>query len=151
MTSQTVGGQTTTSNYDRNRLATTVVAGVSSGYHYDPYGRLDNVTTAGSVVERYTYDGFDHIASEQKKNGTGYDTTNYTYDPFDRTVSQTQNAGATGEKTTVFDYLAMSNAVVSETENGTTTKTPRPPRTSARTRPMPPRPRRPQPPRRPRR
>ncbi|MBC9731199.1 hypothetical protein, partial [Streptomyces sp. TRM68367] len=55
VTSQTVGGQSSTSNYDRNRLATTVVAGVSSGYHYDPYGRLDNVTTAGSVIERYTY------------------------------------------------------------------------------------------------
>ncbi|MGW1157847.1 golvesin C-terminal-like domain-containing protein [Streptomyces sp. NPDC002519] len=123
VTSSTVGGQTSTSVYDRNRLATTVVAGVSSGYHYDPYGRLDNVTTGGSVVERYTYDGFDHIASEQKKNGTGYDTTNFAYDPFDRTVSQTVNAGATGEKTTVFDYLAMSDAVVSETENGKVTKT----------------------------
>ncbi|MGW0631039.1 golvesin C-terminal-like domain-containing protein [Streptomyces sp. NPDC002758] len=123
VTSATSGGQTTTSNYDRNRLATTVVGGVTSGYHYDPYGRLDNVTTGGNVIERYTYDGFDHISSEQKKNGTGYDTTNFTYDPFDRTVSQTQNAGATGEKTTVFDYLAMSSAVVSETENSKVTKT----------------------------
>jgi RHS repeat-associated protein len=123
VTSATSGTQTTQSNYDRNRLATTVVAGVASGYHYDPYGRLDNVTTGGNVIERYTYDGFDHIASEQKKNGTGYDTTNFTYDPFDRTVSQTVNAGASGEKTTVFDYLAMSNAVVSETENSKVTKT----------------------------
>jgi RHS repeat-associated protein len=123
VTSQSTGGQTTTSTYDRNRLATTTIAGITSGYHYDPFGRLGTVTTGSSVIERYTYDGFDHIASERKKNGTAYTTTNFTYDPFDRTVSQTQNAGATGEKTTVFDYLAMSNAVVSETENGKVTKT----------------------------
>jgi len=123
ITSQSVGTSTTTSNYDRNRLATTAVAGITSGYHYDPYGRLDTVTTAGNVDSRYTYDGFDHIASEQKKNGTGFDTTTYTYDPFDRTVSQTVNAASTGAKTTDFDYLAMSSAVTSETVNGTLTKT----------------------------
>ncbi|MCX3064245.1 golvesin C-terminal-like domain-containing protein [Streptomyces beihaiensis] len=121
--SQTVNGQTTTSVYDRNRLATTTVAGVASGYHYDPFGRLDTVTTAGSVIERYTYDGFDHIASQQKKNGTSFDKTDFTYDPFDRTVSQTVNSGTTNAMTTVFDYLAMSGAVTSETVNGTVDKT----------------------------
>jgi RHS repeat-associated protein len=123
VTSQTTGGSTTTSTYDRNRLQSTAANGITSGYHYDPFGRLDTVTTAGDVVSRYTYDDFDHIKSEQKKNGSTFNTTDFTYDPFDRTVSQTVNAGATGEKTTVFDYLAMSNAVVSETENGKVTKT----------------------------
>jgi RHS repeat-associated protein len=121
--SQTSGTSTQTSSYDRNRLQSTVSAGITSAYNYDPFGRLDNVTVAGSTVARYSYDGFDHIASEQKKTGSTFNTTNFTYDPFDRTVSQTVNAGATGAKTTVFDYLAMSNAVVSETENSTVTKT----------------------------
>jgi hypothetical protein len=37
-------------------------------------------------------------------------------------VSQTENAGTTNAKTTVFDYLAMSGAVVDEQVNGTVTK-----------------------------
>ncbi|HEY9472737.1 MAG TPA: DNRLRE domain-containing protein [Mycobacteriales bacterium] len=120
--SQTVGGSTTTSSYDRNRLQTAVTAGITSAYNYDPFGRLDTVTTAGNLVARYTYDGFDHIASEKKKTGAGFTTTDYTYDPFDRTASQTTDSGGANQKTTVFGYLAVSNALVSETVNGTLTK-----------------------------
>ncbi|HEX5492978.1 MAG TPA: polymorphic toxin-type HINT domain-containing protein, partial [Mycobacteriales bacterium] len=120
--SQTVGGQTTTSAYDRNRLQTAVTAGITSAYNYDPFGRLDTVTTDGSLVAKYNYDGFDHIASEKKKTGTGFTTTDFSYDPFDRTSSQTTDAGGANQKVTVFGYLAVSNALVSETVNGTLTK-----------------------------
>jgi RHS repeat-associated protein len=119
--SQTVGGQTTTSNYDRNRLQTSVSGGFTTSYNYDPYGRLDNVSVGGSNVERFTYDGFDHLATDRKKTGSTFTTTNYTYDPFDRQVSQTTTG--TNGKTTTFDYLGMSNALVAEHENGKLTKT----------------------------
>ncbi|GAA4491946.1 hypothetical protein GCM10023191_026770 [Actinoallomurus oryzae] len=120
--SQKSGGSTTTSKYDRDRLQSTTVGGISSSYDYDPFGRLDSITTAGNTVQRYTYDGFDHIASERKKSGNGFVTTDIAYDPFDRTVSKTENAGTGNAKTTVFDYLATSNAVVDEKVDGKVTK-----------------------------
>jgi RHS repeat-associated protein len=115
---QVVGGTTTDSVYDRNRLQYTTVGGVRSNYNYDPYGRLDTVTTGGQLTARYTYDGFDHIASQQNKVGGNLTTTTFTYDPFDRTTSQTANG-----KQTTFDYLALSKALVTEQVNGKTTKT----------------------------
>jgi RHS repeat-associated protein len=121
--SQTAGGSTTTSNYNRNRLQTTVSGGFTSVYNYDPFGRLDTVGVGGNIVARYNYDGFDRISSEKKKAGSAFTTTNYVHDPFDRVVSQTTNAGSSTEKTTTFDYLSLSRAVVAEQENGKTTKT----------------------------
>jgi RHS repeat-associated protein len=119
--SQTVGGQTTTSTYDRNRLQSSVSGGFTTAYNYDPYGRLDDVSVGGNNVERFTYDGFDHIATDRKKTGSTFTTTSHTYDPFDRQVSQTTSG--TNGRTTTFDYLGMSNALVAEHENGKLTKT----------------------------
>ncbi|MER6354763.1 DNRLRE domain-containing protein [Streptomyces sp. NPDC001634] len=122
ITSQTVGGTTTTNVYDRNRLLTATAGGTTADYNYDPFGRTDTVTAVGTVINRYTYDGFDHIASEAKYTGSGTVTTNYTYDPFDRTVSQTDNAGSSNAKTTNFDYLATSKSLADESVGGTVTK-----------------------------
>ncbi|MFF3911723.1 DNRLRE domain-containing protein [Streptomyces sp. NPDC001848] len=122
ITSQTVGSTTTTNVYDRNRLLTATAGGTTANYNYDPFGRTDTVTAAGTVIDRYTYDGFDHIATEAKNTGSGTVTTNYTYDPFDRTVSQTDNAGSSNAKTTNFDYLATSKALADESAGGTVTK-----------------------------
>lgn len=83
--SQTIDGITTTSAYDRNRLQTTVTAGVTSSYNYDPYGRLNTVTAAGQITERYRYDGFDRII-EKHTDGV---VTQKTYDPLDRTATKT--------------------------------------------------------------
>ncbi|ELS57260.1 golvesin C-terminal-like domain-containing protein [Streptomyces viridochromogenes] len=109
---QTVGGTTTTSTYDRNRLLKTTVAGVASTYNYDPLGRLDTVSSNGSVQEKYTYDGFDRIAKYTAGTGTSAKSTTYVYDAFDRTASES-TSGTTG-KTTVFTYLGMENKVLRE-------------------------------------
>lgn len=122
ITAQTVGGATTTNVYDRNRLLSSSQSGNVADYNYDPFGRTDTVTMGGSVVQRFSYDGFDRIATEQKATPSGTTTTNYSYDPFGRTVSQTENSGTSSAKTTTFDYLSTSKALVDEAVNGTVTK-----------------------------
>jgi RHS repeat-associated protein len=118
--SQTLNGTTTTFNYDRNRLQTSVTGTTTASYNYDPWGRLDTITAGGQLVQRYTYDGFDRIAQQTKPNasGSGTTTSRYTYDPLDRTSTQTDNAGTTGEKTTTFKYLGLSGDVVDEQVSG---------------------------------
>jgi RHS repeat-associated protein len=112
--SRTVDGQTTESVYDRNRLQTTVSGGVAASYNYDPFGRLDAVTGAGQVLERYVYDGFDRIVEEHDRGVV----TRKTYDPLDRTRSRTDNAGTADEQTTVFSYLGLSEQVLTEQVGG---------------------------------
>jgi len=73
------------------------------------------VTSGTTVLERYTYDGFDRVTEHRKTNGQGgTDTTRYAYDPLDRTASRTANAGAATEKRTDFNYLGLSGEVLSE-------------------------------------
>ncbi|MER6919120.1 DNRLRE domain-containing protein [Streptomyces spiralis] len=116
--SQTVQGTTTTYTYDRNRLLSSASGGTSSSYNYDPYGRLDSVTAAGTVIERNTYDGFDHVVKNTKVGSGGVTTTTaYTFDPFDRTTSETANG-----KTTDFAYLGLSGQVLDETVAGQLSK-----------------------------
>ncbi len=123
VTSQTVNGTTTTFNYDRNRLLTALTGGATADYNYDPFGRLDTVTSAGQVQQRNTYDGFDHVTEHQQLNSTGsMDTTDYTYDPLDRKTSQTTGAGTSSPNTTNYAYLGLSNQLISELQNGTQTK-----------------------------
>jgi len=123
VTSQTVNGAATTFNYDRNRLLTAVTGGATADYNYDPFGRLDTVTSAGQVQQRNTYDGFDHIAEHQQLNATGsMDVTDYAYDPLDRKTSQTTGVGTISPNTTNYAYLALSGELISELHNGTQTK-----------------------------
>lgn len=97
--SQTIGGATTTYTYNRNRLISSAAGGQNAGYNYDPYGRLDTVTSAGQILSHNTYDGFDHIVQATTTNSAGTSqTTSYTFDPLDRTTSQT-----TSGKTTDYD------------------------------------------------
>ncbi|MEV5339779.1 DNRLRE domain-containing protein [Streptomyces sp. NPDC052676] len=117
---QTVGSVTTYSTYDRNRLLKTTTAGVASTYNYDPLGRLDTVSSNGSVQEKYTYDGFDRIAKYTSGSGTSAKTTTYTYDAFDRTAQETTSG--TNGKTTVFTYLGMEDKVLREEVAGKATK-----------------------------
>jgi RHS repeat-associated protein len=115
VTRQTVDSTTTSFEYDRNRLMQAVTNGVTANYNYDPFGRLDKVTAAGILLERYAYDGFDRVAEHRKLTDTGStSTTRYTYDPLDRTASRTKDAGGAGEKRTDFNYLGLSGEVVSE-------------------------------------
>jgi RHS repeat-associated protein len=121
--SQTIKGTTTTYNYDRNRLLTAVTGGTTADYNYDPFGRLDTVTSAGQVIERNTYDGFDHVTeNQQRDSGGSLVTTKYTYDPLDRTTSETTNAGGASEKTTNYVYLGLSDQVMDEEVAGQITK-----------------------------
>ncbi len=114
VTSQTLNATATSFNYDRNRLLTAVSGGGVADYNYDPYGRLDTVTARGTVTQRNTYDGFDHLASEYNSTAG---TTTYTYDPLNRKTSQT-----TGGKETDFAYLGLSTDLISESVNGSVTK-----------------------------
>ncbi|WP_158074084.1 golvesin C-terminal-like domain-containing protein [Micromonospora sp. CB01531] len=119
---QTIKSVRTTFNYDRNRLLTASTAGATSSYNYDPFGRLDTVTAAGTVIERNVYDGFDHIIENRKNNGTSTTTTKYTYDPLDRTATKTTDDGGAKERTTTFNYLGLSSEVLDEEVAGKITK-----------------------------
>ncbi|GAA2401209.1 hypothetical protein GCM10010404_68750 [Nonomuraea africana] len=116
-------GKKTTFTYDRNRLMTSVTAGATSTYNYDPYGRLRTITGGGKVQEKYTYDGFDHVTRHEKLGGDGASTvTTYTYDPLDRTTSKTEKEGSTSAKTTTYSYLGLSAEVLDEEVAGKLTK-----------------------------
>src|SRR5690606_37173682 len=73
----------------------------------------------GMQLEKYTYDGFDRIAEHKKleDDGNTSTTTKYTYDPLDRTASRTEKAGTSNEKTTTFQYLGLTDDVISETND----------------------------------
>ncbi|GAA3486552.1 DNRLRE domain-containing protein [Streptomyces cremeus] len=108
--SQTVKGKTTTFGYDRNRLLKTTVEGAVADHIYDPFGRQDSVKAGTKVIEKTTYDGFDHVIKHDKADATGVlKSTTYAFDPLDRTTSKTE-AG----KTTQYNYLGMSTEVLTE-------------------------------------
>ncbi|MEU4446911.1 DNRLRE domain-containing protein [Actinosynnema sp. NPDC050801] len=124
VTEETIEDKRTESTYDRNRLVSSSSNGSTSTYNYDPLGRLDTVTSAGKALEKYTYDGFDRVASHrQLKPDNSTETTKYTYDPYDRTTSRTEKAGGSGEETTVFSFLGLSDEVAAEEVNGALKKT----------------------------
>jgi RHS repeat-associated protein len=114
VTTQTVDGATTNFVYDRNRLLRATTGSATANHNYDPFGRLDKVTSGTTVLERYVYDGFDRVLEHRKQSGTGTETTRYTYDPLDRTASRTDKAGTASQKTTDFNYLGLSGEVLSE-------------------------------------
>ncbi|MFI0797085.1 DNRLRE domain-containing protein [Micromonospora rubida] len=110
---QTIKNVTTSFNYDRNRLLT-ASTGAMASYNYDPFGRLDTITAAGTVIERNVYDGFDHVVENRKGTGASAATTRYTYDPLDRTTTKTTGAGAADEQTITFNYLGLSSEILNE-------------------------------------
>jgi RHS repeat-associated protein len=120
--SSTIGGVTTSSTYDRNRLQTTSTGEVSTASNYDPFGRLDTLTVAGQVVQRYRYDGFDRIA-EQQSLGTETSTTRFGYDPLDRTIERIDDAGTAEAESTSYEYLGTSGEVAAELVDGTLDRT----------------------------
>lgn len=108
--SQTVKGKTTTFGYDRNRLLRTTVGTAVADYVYDPFGRQDSIKAGGKVIEKNTYDGFDHVVRHDKADATGVlKSTTYAFDPLDRTTSKTE-----GGRTTEYNYLGMSSEVLTE-------------------------------------
>ena len=111
--SQTLNGTTTTFTYDRNRLQRSVTGGATGTYNYDPWGRLDSITSGTQVLQRNLYDGFDRVSEHRRNTGSRlFATTRYTYDPLDRTASKTDNAGTTSAKTTLFNYIGLSDQIV---------------------------------------
>ena len=125
-----LGRVTTTSGYVGNRLTTSTprtdgvnggppVTGPASTYHYDDFGRLDNVTTGGQVTATYGYDGFDRIVSQTQGAGASLTTTSTSYDPFDRPVLRTVGQGSKTSKTR-FNYLGLSRQVAAEEQTDAT-------------------------------
>jgi hypothetical protein len=53
-----------------------------------------------------------------RNDGTSSTTTKYTFDPLDRTSTTTTNAGTASEKTTIFNYLGLTNNVLNEESGG---------------------------------
>ena len=123
VTSQTVKTITTDFNYDRNRLLISSTAGALTSYNYDPYGRLDTMTSGGTIIQRQIYDGFDHVVETRSTSGGTTKTTKYTFDPMDRTTSKTTDAGTAKQKITAFSYLGLSGQVLDEKVAGVITKT----------------------------
>src|SRR5258708_21403020 len=96
-----INGVRTDLGYSQGRRATASTGGSTSNYNYDPFGRLDTITSSasasspGQTLQSDTYDGFDHPASVKQYDPTAnsWSTTNYTYDSLDRMTSQTTAAG----------------------------------------------------------
>ncbi|MFG2358633.1 DNRLRE domain-containing protein [Streptomyces sp. NPDC048521] len=110
VTKQTVDDVTTDFAYDRNRLQTSTTGGAVTSFNYDPLGRTESTTVDGKVQSRNVYDGFDHVVESQQRGADGtMKSTTSTYDPLDRTRSTT-----TDGKTTDFQYLGMSDSVLTE-------------------------------------
>jgi RHS repeat-associated protein len=118
VTSQTVKGVPSTFIYDRNRLLSSVTAGVTSAYNYDPFGRLDTTVSGDQVVDRNIYDGFDHIIENRTLVGASTVTTKYTFDPMNRTSTKTTDAGTAKAKITTFNYIGLSSQVLDEEVGG---------------------------------
>ena len=108
----------TTFGYAQGRLVTASTSGVTADYNYDPFGRLDTVTSGVQTIQSNTYDGFDNLASvSQWNNATqSMNSTSYTYDSLNRMASQTTAAG-----TSTFSYLGLSSDLVSEQNPATST------------------------------
>ncbi|MEV0615108.1 RHS repeat-associated core domain-containing protein [Nonomuraea sp. NPDC050404] len=120
---QTVDGRQTAFTYDRNRLLTSTAGGATTSHAYDPYGRLRTVTGGGTTLEKYTYDGFDHVTKHERLGADGITTvTAYTFDPLDRTTSKTEKEGTARAKTTAYSYLGLSAEVLDEEVAGKLTK-----------------------------
>ncbi|WP_158578477.1 DNRLRE domain-containing protein [Spongiactinospora rosea] len=120
---ENVKGKETTFAYDRNRLISTTTGGATANHNYDPYGRLRSITGGGTTLEKYVYDGFDHVKRHEKL-GEGNETTvtTYSYDPLDRTTSKTEKEGTDRAKTTAYSYLGLSEEVLDEEVAGKLTK-----------------------------
>lgn len=121
---KTNNGQVTAYTYDKNRLTSMVKDGKVSLYTYDPMGRVEKVTKENKVDEQFTYDQFDRTIEHNKlkPDGVTQTKTQYTYDTMDRTTSKTEKAGTTEAKTTNFNYLGMTNQMISEEVAGQITK-----------------------------
>jgi RHS repeat-associated protein len=115
ISTQTVGGVSTSFVYDRNRLLKATTGGVASYYSHDPFGRLDTITSGGAVVGRYVYDGFDRVVEQRSVAGGVTKTTKSTYDAWDRVAAKTDAAG----KTAAMSYLGLTSQVLAELDKAT--------------------------------
>jgi RHS repeat-associated protein len=85
-----------TSTYE-STVASTYDAGTECGCGASSFvGRLRQVVDSGSGTIAYTYDDFDHVASE----GTPQGTVGYTYDAAGRRISMS----VPGQSTTIYTY-----------------------------------------------
>ncbi|HEX8616343.1 MAG TPA: hypothetical protein VF911_02045, partial [Thermoanaerobaculia bacterium] len=95
------------------------VEATRESFHYDTFGRLDEVTHADDAKAAYTYDSGARIASVRDENHTTANTR-YGYDPAGRLMRVDQTLG-TGLATTKYAYDIHGNLIQVTDPNGNVT------------------------------
>lgn len=125
--------RTRTSSYIGQQLRTQTENGATKKFFYTPEGALSCITTATgtsiadclvstgaapspSLLEAYSYDYRGRLASSHSYGGgtAATDATSYRYDALGRPAEQTDQQGAASPKTTLFEYLGLSDQVSKE-------------------------------------
>lgn len=121
VTSQTIGSETTTMTYDRNRLTKSVTGATTQNHRYDAFGRSSSTDIGAQVVQRQAYDGYDRIVRQQSWDSAGVQQVLKTadFDPLDRTTSQTVKVTTQPTISTRFNYLGLTDDVAVEEQTNT--------------------------------
>ena len=115
--------RTTTFNYDRNRLLTATAGRRDVAYNYDPFGRLDTVTAARHShraqrlrrLRPHRREPQDHRRQPRRPPGTP--TTRWT-----APSSKTTDAGTAEREDHHFNYLGLSDEVLTRRSPAAVTK-----------------------------
>ncbi|HWT94458.1 MAG TPA: RHS repeat-associated core domain-containing protein, partial [Solirubrobacteraceae bacterium] len=89
----------------------------TTSYKYDQTGgnvsEISEATGTGApqTTQKFTYDAFDRVASQESIAGTSSDKASYKYDGFDRRDTMTEEATGKAAKTANLSYVGVSDAL----------------------------------------
>lgn len=89
----------------------------TTSYKYDQTGgnvsEISEATGTGAAqaTQRFTYDAFDRVASQEAIAGTSSEKTSYKYDGFDRRDTMTEEFTGKAAKTANLSYVGVSDAL----------------------------------------